>query len=99
MEACFSVVMTRGEGLRRIILPQAFRIAIPPLENIFVDTVKSSSLTFTLGVIELLAKAQMAASSSYKFFESYIVVSIMYWMIIEFFNYLQRILEKKISVY
>lgn len=99
MEACFSVGMTRGEGLRRIILPQAFRIAIPPLGNIFVDTVKGSSLAFTLGVVELLAKAQMVASSSYKFFESYIVVAIMYWIIIEFFNYLQRILEKKISVY
>lgn len=99
MEACLSVGMTKGEGLKRIILPQAFRIAIPPLGNIFVDTVKGSSLAFTLGVVELLAKAQMAASSSYKFFESYIVVAIMYWIIIEFFNYLQKVLERKISVY
>ena len=99
MEACLSVGMTKGEGLKRIILPQAFRIAIPPLGNIFVDTVKGSSLAFTLGVVELLAKAQMAASSSYKFFESYIVVAIMYWIIIEFFSYLQKVLERKISVY
>lgn len=99
MEACLSVGMTKGEGLKRIILPQAFKIAIPPLGNIFVDTVKGSSLAFTLGVVELLAKAQMAASSSYKFFESYIVVAIMYWIIIEFFSYLQKVLERKISVY
>lgn len=99
MEACLSVGMTKGEGLRRIIMPQAFRIAIPPLGNIFVDTVKGTSLAFTLGVVELLAKAQMAAASSYKFFESYIIVAIMYWIIIEIFNYLQRILEKKLSVY
>lgn len=99
MEACLSVGMTRWQGLRRIILPQAFRIAIPPLGNIFVDTIKGSSLAFTLGVVELLAKAQMEAAASYKFFESYIVVAIMYWIIIEFFNYLQRILERKLSVY
>lgn len=99
MEACLSLGMTKGEGLRRIIMPQAFRIAIPPLGNIFVDTVKGTSLAFTLGVVELLAKAQMAAASSYKFFESYIIVAIMYWIIIEIFNYLQKIIEKKLSVY
>lgn len=99
MEACLSVGMTPWQGLRRIILPQAFRIAIPPLGNIFVNTVQSSSLAFTLGVAELLAKAQMQAAASYKFFESYIIVAIMYWIIIEFFNYLQRILERKLSVY
>ena len=91
MEACLSVGMTPWQGLRRIILPQAFRIAIPPLGNIFVNTIQSSSLAFTLGVAELLAKAQMQAAASYKFFESYIIVAIMYWIIIEFFNYLQKI--------
>ena len=99
MEACLSLGMTKGEGLRRIILPQAFKIAVPPLGNIFVDTVKGSSLAFTLGVVELLAKAQMAASSSYKFFESYIIVAIMYWIVIQFFSYIQKILERKLSVY
>ncbi|MDZ5253047.1 ABC transporter permease subunit [Clostridium sp. LIBA-8841] len=99
MEACLSLGMTRAQALRRIVLPQAFRIAVPPLGNIFVDTVKGSSLAFTLGVVELLAKAQMEAAASYKFFESYVVVAIMYWIIIGFFNYLQKILEKKLSVY
>lgn len=99
MEASLSLGMTRGQALKRIVLPQALRIAVPPLGNIFVDTVKGSSLAFTLGVVELLAKAQMEAATSYKFFESYVVVAIMYWIIIGFFNYLQKILEKKLSVY
>ena len=99
MEACLSLGMTRAQALKRVVLPQAFRIAIPPLGNIFVDTVKGSSLAFTLGVVELLAKAQMEAAASYKFFESYVEVAIMYWIIIGFFNYLQKILEKKLSVY
>lgn len=99
MEACLSLGMTKAQGLRRVVLPQAFKIAIPPLGNIFVDTVKGSSLAFTLGVVELLAKAQMEAAASYKFFESYIVVALMYWVIIGIFNYLQRLIEKKLSVY
>lgn len=99
MEACISVGMTRGQALKRIIMPQVFRIALPSLGNIFVDNIKGSSLAFTLGVTEILARAQMSAAASYKFFESYIVVAIVYWVTISFFNRLQKMLERKISVY
>lgn len=99
MEACISVGMTRGKALKRIIMPQVFRIALPSLGNIFVDNIKGSSLAFTLGVTEILARAQMNAAASYKFFESYIVVAIVYWITISFFNRLQKVIEIKISVY
>ena len=99
MEACLSVGMTRVQGFRRIIMPQAFRIAIPSLGNIFVDNIKGSSLAFTLGVSEMLARSQMMAAANYKFFESYIVVAIVYWILISLFNILQNILERKISNY
>lgn len=99
MEACISVGMTSGQALKRVIMPQVFRIAMPSIGNIFVDNIKGSSLAFTLGVTEILARAQMSAAASYKFFESYIVVAIVYWVTISFFNKLQKILERKISVY
>lgn len=99
MEACYSLGMTKAQGLRRIVLPQALRIAIPPLGNVFVDNVKSSSLAFTLGVVEILAEAQMVAAASYRFFEPYVIAALVYWIIILFFNWLQRKLEKKLSVY
>ncbi|MEG1254782.1 ABC transporter permease subunit [Clostridium sp.] len=99
MEACLSMGMTKSQGMRRVVLPQAFRIAIPSLGNIFVDNVKGSSLAFTLGVTEILARAQMSAAASYRFFESYVVVAIVYWILIGIFNYFQRILERKISAY
>ena len=99
MEACLSMGMTRGQGMARIVLPQAFRIAIPSLGNIFIDNVKSSSLAFTLGVTEILARAQMSAAASYRFFESYVVVAIVYWILISIFSYLQKLVERKISVY
>ncbi|MEG0308090.1 MAG: ABC transporter permease subunit [Clostridium sp.] len=99
MEACLSMGMTKSQGMRRVVLPQAFRIAIPSLGNIFVDNVKGSSLAFTLGVTEILSRAQMSAAASYRFFESYIVIAIVYWILIGIVNYFQRLLERKISAY
>ena len=97
MEAALSIGMSHWQGMKRIILPQAARVAIPSLGNIFVDLVKSSSLAFTLGVAEILAEAQMSAAASYKFFENYLAVALIYWLIVIFFNYIQRILENKMS--
>ena len=99
MEACISVGMTKIQALRRVLMPQVFRIALPSLGNIFVDNIKGSSLAFTLGVTEILARAQMSAAASYRFFESYIVVAIVYWITIAVFNRLQKVLERKISIY
>lgn len=99
MEACLSIGMTNIQAIKRVILPQVIRISIPSIGNIYIDIVKGSSLAFTIGVAEMLAKAQMVASTNYRFFESYIAVAIVYWILIEIFNYLQKIIEKKLSVY
>ncbi len=97
MEAALSLGMSHWQGMKRIVLPQAARVAIPSLGNIFVDLVKSSSLAFTLGVAEILAQAQMSAAATYKFFENYLAVALIYWGIIIFFNYIQKILENKMN--
>lgn len=81
MEASLSVGMTTSQAMRRIILPQATRVALPSLMNYFIDMIKSTSLAFTLGVAEIMAKAQMEASSSFRFFEAFLAVasSIGWW--------------------
>ncbi len=56
MEAALSIGMTNAQAMRRIILPQAARIATPSLMNYFIDMIKSTSLAFTLGVTEIMAK-------------------------------------------
>lgn len=99
MEACLSIGMSNTQAIKRIILPQILRMSIPSIGNIYIDIVKGSSLAFTIGVAEMLAKAQMVASTNYKFFQSYIVVAIVYWVLIEIFNYIQRIIERKLSIY
>lgn len=97
MEACLSIGMTRLQAMRRIILPQAARVATPSLMNYFIDMIKSTSLAFTLGVAEIMAKAQMEASSSFKYFESFLAVALIYWAVIEVFSRLQHYLEIRMN--
>jgi putative amino-acid transport system permease protein len=82
MEASLSVGMTTSQAMKRIILPQATRVALPSLMNYFIDMIKSTSLAFTLGVAEIMAKAQMEASSSFRFFEAFLAVALIYWAVV-----------------
>ncbi len=97
MEACLSIGMTRLQGMYRIILPQASRVATPSLMNYFIDMIKSTSLAFTLGVAEIMAKAQMEAASSFKFFESFLAVALIYWAVVVFFTRIQHVLENRLN--
>ncbi|PCE68415.1 amino acid ABC transporter permease [Salinivibrio sp. YCSC6] len=82
MEASLAIGMTTSQAMQRIVLPQAARIALPSLMNYFIDMIKATSLAFTLGVAEIMAKAQMEASSSFKFFEAYLAVALIYWAVV-----------------
>lgn len=97
MEGCLACGMTRFQGFFRIVLPQAVRVAVPGLSNNFVDIIKQSSLAFTLGVTEIMAVAKMEGSTELKFLESFTAVMIVYWLIVTFFNYVQKLLEKWLS--
>ena len=97
MEGCLACGMTRFQGFFRIVLPQAVRVAVPGLSNNFVDIIKQSSLAFTLGVTEIMAVAKMEGSTDLKFLESFTAVMIVYWLIVTFFNYVQKLLEKWMS--
>lgn len=97
MEASLSVGMTEIQAMRRIILPQAARVATPSLMNYFIDMIKSTSLAFTLGVAEIMAKAQMEASSSFKFFEAFLAVALIYWLVVIFFTRIQTVLEVRLN--
>lgn len=97
MEACLSIGMTRIQAMRRIILPQASRVATPSLMNYFIDMIKSTSLAFMLGVKEIMAVSQMEAASSFKVFESFLAVALIYWAVIVFFTRIQHLLERYLN--
>lgn len=81
MEAALSVGMTTTQALRRIVIPQAFVIALPDLGNTFINLIKATSLAFAVKVIEIMAVAKMVANDGYNFVEMYLVASIIYWVI------------------
>ena len=97
MEASLSIGMTTSQAMRRIILPQATRVALPSLMNYFIDMIKSTSLAFTLGVSEIMAKAQMEASSSFKFFEAFLAVALIYWGVVVILTRVQTWAEIKLN--
>ena len=63
-EAGLSIGMTELKVMRRIVIPQAFRVALPGLSNSFISLIKGSSLGFTIGVIELMSEAKLIKAMS-----------------------------------
>ncbi|UQG54488.1 MULTISPECIES: amino acid ABC transporter permease [unclassified Marinobacter] len=96
-EAALSIGMTNGQLMRRIILPQATRVALPTLMNYFIDMIKATSLAFTLGVTELMGATQKEASGSFLYFEAFIVAAVMYWIVVEILSQLQKYLEIRLN--
>jgi|TARA_R110002049_G_scaffold188402_2_gene356842 putative amino-acid transport system permease protein len=96
-EAAQSIGMTQTQLMWRIILPQAARIAAPTLVNYFIDMIKGTSLAFTLGVTEMMGAAQKEAAGSFLYFEAFLVVAIMYWIIVEVLSQGQKRLETHLN--
>lgn len=95
LEACYSLNMKTSQAMRRIILPQAFNVALPPLGNSFISLLKETSLIFNISVIEMMAAAKIVGSRSYRFFEVYIVVALIYWMCCIILERILALLEKR----
>ncbi len=96
-EASRAVGMTEGQTMRRTVLPQAARIAAPTLVNYFIDVIKSTSLAFTLGVTELMGAAQKEAAGSFRYFEAFLLVALIYWVVVEVLSVAQRRLERRLG--
>lgn len=85
--------------LRKIILPQAIRIAIPPLTNVFMNLVKSTSLAAVITVPELFQKTQIVVGRTYDAMTMYILVAIIYWGLCIIISFIQERLELRFSKY
>ena len=96
-EAAQSIGMTQLQMMRRVILPQAARVAAPTLVNYFIDMIKGTSLAFTLGVTEMMGAAQKEAAGSFLYFEAFLVVALVYWAMVEILNQAQKLLETRLN--
>ncbi|UOQ50041.1 amino acid ABC transporter permease [Gracilibacillus caseinilyticus] len=98
-EAGYTIGMGYGTTLRRIILPQATRVSIPPLSNTFISLVKDTSLASMILVTELFREAQEIASSTYEFMILYVEAAVLYWIICFILSLIQEVVERRLERY
>ncbi|GAB2971552.1 amino acid ABC transporter permease [Frigoribacterium salinisoli] len=96
-EAAHTVGMSRGLALRRIVLPQAARVSVPPLSNTFISLVKDTSLASVILVTELFRQARQIATVSSEFMLLYLEAALIYWLICLVLSAGQDALEKRLD--
>ena len=96
-EAAHSIGMSWGQSLRYIILPQAARVAVPPLSNTFISLVKDTSLASVITVPELFLAAQRIAAVTYQPLILYSEAALLYLLISSVLSYLQSRLELRLE--
>jgi len=90
--------MTYAMAMRRIILPQAFRVVLPPTGNEFIAMLKNSSLAVVIGLVELTNAARFAYSANYKVMELLVVAAIWYLVMTTVFSLIQAELESRLAI-
>lgn len=80
-----------------VIFPQATLNALPATGNTFISLLKETSLVFTLGIIELFAHAKMIAGGSLRYFETYLAIGLLYWLMIVIYTWIQHLFERDLT--
>lgn len=96
MEGARATGMSYWQTMRHIILPQAFKIVIPPLGNQFVNLVKNSSVLAFVAGFDLMYQGNAIASTTFDTINSYLIVGLMYLIITMPLSYYMNYLEKKL---
>ena len=78
-EAAKALGMNGVQILTRVIIPEAFTVALPTLVNSLISLMKSTSLAFTCEVVDITAKGKILAGRSYRYFEVYVTLALIYW--------------------
>jgi glutamate/aspartate transport system permease protein len=90
--------LTEAQAYRYVILPQAFRIILPPLTSEFMNVIKNSSIALTIGLLELTGRAKAMQEFSFRVFEAFSAATIIYLLTNLIVVLLMRALEKKVRV-
>jgi len=101
MEAAYALGMNYRQVMRRVVLPQAIRLIIPPTGNEFIAMLKDSALVSFLGTslatMELFRRAQLAGKADFRYLEALILAAAMYWALTTVFQFFQGRLERRLS--
>jgi cystine transport system permease protein len=96
-EAASAIGMTYIQALRRIILPQALRIATPTVGNRFIALMKDTSLASVVTVVELTRVAERVGSATFRYIEMFVIVALVYWFINTVLSVGQETLERRMA--
>lgn len=99
IDAGKSIGMNNRQLTRRIIVPQALAYAVPLFLNAFLKIIKALSLAFTVGLVEILAQAQVAAALSFSYLESYIAAALIYWILCGFLSVIFGRISRRLQYY
>jgi cystine transport system permease protein len=94
-EAAASMAMPYGKTLRRVIFPQAIRIATPAVGSRFIALMKDTSLASAVTVVELTRVAEGIGTSTFRYMEALLLVGLLYWLVNTMLQIGQQVLEKR----
>ena len=97
IEAANSLGMTPFQTFKRIIVPEALIVALPTLGNSFISLIKGTSLAFVASVVEMTAQGKILAGANYRYFEMYISLAIIYWLLTVVIEKVLAVVEKKVK--
>jgi polar amino acid transport system permease protein len=98
IEAAKSLGMTHMKAMERIVLPQAFKRAVPSLGNQLIIALKDSSLASTIAVPELMLKGRQMGSSTFMYMEMFIIVGIWYLIMTSVLSFVMHRIEMRLKV-
>ncbi|MEX2101507.1 MAG: ABC transporter permease subunit, partial [Actinomycetota bacterium] len=97
----FVLGMTYRQRMRRVVLPQAVRVIIPPTGNEFIAMIKDTALVSfiasTIGWYEIFKRAQVVGTQDFRNMEAFLLVAGMYWILTIIFTFFQARLERRMS--
>lgn len=98
IEAAQSLGMTYRQVLQRIIIPEAFIVALPNFGNTLIGLLKGTSLAFVCSVVEMTARGKILAGFHYRYFEVYISLALIYWALTIIIEQLIKMAEKRLTI-
>jgi len=90
--------LTEAQAYRYVLLPQAFRIILPPLTSEFMNIIKNSSVALTIGLLELTGRARAMQEFSFRVFEAFSAATVIYLLTNLVVVLMMRALERKVRV-
>lgn len=98
LEAANALGMTYGQALRRITIPEALVVALPTIGNSLISAIKGTSLAFTCAVVEITAQGKIIGGRNYRYFEVYVSLAIIYWLVTVVIEQILKVTEKKLAI-